>query len=777
MAAKSTHIANAQKYLQKGQRDRAIKEYYRALDSDPRDLRIRHKLGELLASQGIKSEALKELNLVAEAHSKGGFYLKAVAVYKQMLRTKHDLYDVHLKLGELYHKLSLNSEAMEHLRIVADYYEQNGTALDCIEVYRQIVEINPEETHYKLKLAEYLVREGHNDEAYDIYADLAADLEKGARSDELMRVYERMVQLSPGAFDIQRALARLYLSASEPRRALARLQVCFKANATDPETLNLLGETFMALQQRDKAKAVYKELARIHAYQGFPDKQREVLERLRRIDPRDPDVQHLSSSSDDDANIITLHRDASSVAPSADRASDGEGDEERRGIPNVSEERSPEPEVGTPAGLRRIPESLQRAVTELETYIRYGLSEKARAHFTMMMERAPDSYAIRDKYRRFLLTEGDKEEAASQSARLSQIAASAGAMDQARQDLEKAVDLMPDVAEYRHALAALKQMTTRRDAASSETREPPFYQTGSSAQVDIQVEDEELVDDSDLGNAFETTDFLEEGMLTEDTGGDAALSPNSVPSDDPDDDLIDDPADDGDAIHSIYLSLSSAELDMDEAVAEANQAVERYEAQSAAERKAENTISKKEGEEESGGGEGTLDLSELVDGGDSFDLIHELELELGVESVSLTENSAADKVTRAIELADAFYHMHLYREALKELELCRGDAQGDFRFAMLHARCHFKLDRLDEAVRLLQAILNRNDLKEEEELEALFELAAVYEAQHEFQMALDLLEEISGVNAAFRTDEVRKRMENLAARLEDAPRSATHGAQ
>ncbi len=49
------------------------------------------------------------------------------------------------------------------------------------------------------------------------------------------------------------------LTEGDPKRALAKLQICFKADPRDVSTLSLLAEAFLMLSQTDKAISVYRE--------------------------------------------------------------------------------------------------------------------------------------------------------------------------------------------------------------------------------------------------------------------------------------------------------------------------------------------------------------------------------------------------------------------------------------------------------------------------------------------------------------------------------------
>ena len=109
----------ARKFVDKGQIDKAVKEYLRIVHEDPKDVRVWLKIGDLYAKKGSKDEAAETYLKVAKFYGEQGFYLKAVAVYKQILKLDPRLVEVNLKLAELYRQLGLLSDAMQHAKSVA----------------------------------------------------------------------------------------------------------------------------------------------------------------------------------------------------------------------------------------------------------------------------------------------------------------------------------------------------------------------------------------------------------------------------------------------------------------------------------------------------------------------------------------------------------------------------------------------------------------------------------------------------------------------------------
>ena len=100
-------IAAAQKYVQKGKYDKALREYSKIVEEDPHDVRICLEIGDLYAKKNQNEQAVDTYLKVAEFYSEQGFYLKAVAVFKQILKLNPALVDVKLKLTKLHKQLGL----------------------------------------------------------------------------------------------------------------------------------------------------------------------------------------------------------------------------------------------------------------------------------------------------------------------------------------------------------------------------------------------------------------------------------------------------------------------------------------------------------------------------------------------------------------------------------------------------------------------------------------------------------------------------------------------
>src|SRR5690606_9053265 len=234
---KNKLIETAAKHVAKGAYDKAIKEYQAVLKVDPRDVRVLQKMGELYQKKNEPQQAANYFGKVAESYANDGFFLKAVALYKQVLKLNPTKIEINVKLAELHQQLGLMSEALQYLQGVATHHEKNGDMRASLEVLQKVVDLEPDNAGSRMKLADLMAREDMKREAAAEFRKVAEHFQRANRIDDWVRVAERLCQLEPENVGLNRELAVTYLERGDQKRALARLQVCFKADPRDPQTL------------------------------------------------------------------------------------------------------------------------------------------------------------------------------------------------------------------------------------------------------------------------------------------------------------------------------------------------------------------------------------------------------------------------------------------------------------------------------------------------------------------------------------------------------------
>jgi DNA-binding SARP family transcriptional activator len=148
-----------------------------------------------------------------------------------------------------------------------------------------MVELDPENIASSIKLGELHARASQPGPALECFRRAADYLKKHNRADEYLKVSERIAALSPDDVGLTRELANIYLAKGDTKRALAKLQLCFKADPKDVETLQLLAQAFRDLGQASKTLSVYKELARVQEERGRVQDARATWRKVQELAP------------------------------------------------------------------------------------------------------------------------------------------------------------------------------------------------------------------------------------------------------------------------------------------------------------------------------------------------------------------------------------------------------------------------------------------------------------------------------------------------------------
>ncbi len=300
---KEKTLQAAQRAVEKKRFDLAIEEYRKLATAEKNDPRWLLKIGDLHQKKGDPASAIGTYEEVARFYGAQGFHLKAVAVYNTLrdllsrqppaLQAKYA--HVPVRLAELYEKLQLTSDALATWDSIADRFQKEGRDKEAVEVYKRIVGLDPSNPLAHLRLAEALSRIKDIEGAIEEFAATASQLQAQGRIDDALKVYERLLHHRQDP-KYARPAAELYLQRggqNDGVQAIAKIQICLKSDPKSVEVLALLARGFVAIQQLDKAVAVYKESARLANEQGKHELRKDIAKRLQGIAPNDEQVKLL----------------------------------------------------------------------------------------------------------------------------------------------------------------------------------------------------------------------------------------------------------------------------------------------------------------------------------------------------------------------------------------------------------------------------------------------------------------------------------------------------
>jgi tetratricopeptide (TPR) repeat protein len=403
-------LAAAQKFLERGQPDRALAEYARVVQDEPADARTWLKMAEIYARRGQNHQARDIYLRTAELYVEQGALAKAVAVYKNALKLGPGMAQGHLRLGAILQQLGQTEEALQQFGLAAATFQKAGRVAEALPALRQIVALSPERVIARIQLAESASQAGEIGEAIREFRRASEFLKSQGRGDEYVRVAERLLFHEPDNFPVARELAAVYIARKNPRLALAKLQPAAKVAPRDPKNIELVA---LALEQLDppKARSIWKELSQLHDAAGRAGERDAALRAALALDPSDEEARTLARQWGVRAQGVP---GSSSIAvpmqvvpvepPRAKRPTPPPP-------PPAAARRSKSPVRGEPAGDSGPPPSAAprdgqpglpppppsaapsdavRILSEAEVFVKYGLLERAEAHLRRLLEQQPE---------------------------------------------------------------------------------------------------------------------------------------------------------------------------------------------------------------------------------------------------------------------------------------------------------------------------------------------------------------------------------------------------
>lgn len=119
-----------------------LDEVLQALDQHPNDPELLRKAGELFQKRGDDRSAAKYFSRLAELYERDGYQLKAVALFKQVLKLDPELIDILSRLALLHVSLGLEEEANSYFLKARAAFLRTGRRHDALEMERRLAERN-----------------------------------------------------------------------------------------------------------------------------------------------------------------------------------------------------------------------------------------------------------------------------------------------------------------------------------------------------------------------------------------------------------------------------------------------------------------------------------------------------------------------------------------------------------------------------------------------------------------------------------------------------------
>lgn len=461
MADKAAIIKDAQKYLAKGQIDKAISEWEKLISESP-DGNTYNMIGDLYLRKGDKKNAVESFHKAAGYFRREGFSLKALALYKKVLNINTGDADALYALGELSEEKELATDATKYYLAAADSLSKEGKKDRVLDIYQKILSLSPSNIPLRNKVAEIFLKEGLNADAAKEYFHIARlyeskdDIPKavdyyrkvlGIHSTnkeaalELGRLYEKMGNIKDAVACIKEAASRLSedsevlfrcaeLSISANDRNTAK-DYLLKITSLEPKHVSarkLLGEIYLKQGEVEKAWEEYLPVIDELILQENLEDSVRLLESFKGTDPIRTGKRLVSlyrQLSDDDKTFselvslgdslkqrqmteeaIAIYKEALDIRPDDIRLK--ESVKELSGMPEEKE--GPETvEEAAPEDFKEGEKTAEEFFMEADVFSRYGLFNEAIKIIEGLKPRMPQNLDLHLKLKTLYAETGDKE--------------------------------------------------------------------------------------------------------------------------------------------------------------------------------------------------------------------------------------------------------------------------------------------------------------------------------------------------------------------------------
>jgi len=256
-------LASAEKYVQQGKLQNAINEYEKVSKEDPKDLQVLNTIGDLHSRIGDTDKAAHYFRNVGDHYASDGFTVKAIAMYKKLVKLAPGQTEAILKLAELYTQQGLYNDARQQYVQVADAYMKANELDAAARIFQKMLELDPENSTMQSKLADLYVRLGKKDEARNIFFNASQSLYARGAYEAADEACGRVLSLDPGNADALMLRGAIAADSGDGATAVRHLEQIHNLDSR-PDALRALIRAHLLLGQRDLAEPLANKLLAVH---------------------------------------------------------------------------------------------------------------------------------------------------------------------------------------------------------------------------------------------------------------------------------------------------------------------------------------------------------------------------------------------------------------------------------------------------------------------------------------------------------------------------------
>lgn len=741
MTDKAAIIKEAQRYIARGQIDKAISEWEKLIKEYP-DGNTFNSIGDLYLKKGGKTEAIDSFHKAADYFRREGFSLKALALYKKILNIAPADPRSLIALAELNEGKGLVTDAIKFYLAAADSLSKDGKKEQTLEIYEKILALSPSNVPLRVKVSEIYKKEGLVSEASKQYMIVARLLAQRDEPERALEFFQRVLDSEPlnrevifevsslyekngdfgkamehlreaaGLFpqdtDILIKCAELHISNNRLDGAREYLTAVAGIEPANIKARRLLGDIYVREGDKGKAWVEYLPILDDMLLEENYDDAIRILNAFRDIDPVETGrrlvslysqlgdsqqvIQHLTAlgdifiGRDKPREALNCLKEAHKMSP--------EDDMLRSRVIEI------ERQIGKEHIVTGAEKTFEEAIIDADIYLRYRLHENARVILETFREKFPDNIDIHLRLKSLYLDMGDRDSAVTECLILSELYGKSGESEQGSQMIKYAREINPEDRRLAE-IAVIPDPGEDIAALPDDASEVPSIEDYSEeiAEADFY---------SRQGLIDEAREILERLQTLFPENAEIALKLNSVSQ------VVED------APHSDETQV-----------------------------------------EIEGGGE-ILEAEEIAEpslDSDVMDIFNEFKK--GIE-----RELAEEDYETHYNLGIAYKEMGLIDDAIKEFQTSRKDPRRFVHSSNMLGLCYVEKNLYPLAIEVLRDAIGKMQDRDESYWAMKYELAEAYEKNGNLKEAVDYFTQVYGWNSKFRS--VSDKINNLRASMVDS---------
>ncbi len=257
---KNTVMKEAQKFVARGQYDRAIAEWKKLLRESPHDANLYNTIGDLCLKKDAKADAVEAYRRAADILASDGFTSKAIALYKKTLNINPRNIEVYLALGDLNAEKGITGNALENYKIVADHYTKQKDIRKALGIYQKMADLNSTNIAFRIKLADMYAQQGMVTEASKAYLD-AADVHLSKNEfNDARQLFEKVLSLDPRNKEVYYKAGIVYVKEGKFSEACKALKPAFENDPGNRKLADTYVEALIGADKDNDAELVLRQI-------------------------------------------------------------------------------------------------------------------------------------------------------------------------------------------------------------------------------------------------------------------------------------------------------------------------------------------------------------------------------------------------------------------------------------------------------------------------------------------------------------------------------------